>query len=199
MAVTIPVRVWRTGDTVYLAAPYHPSLPERAKALGGRWDSADKVWRFDARDEARVRELARGIYGTDGTDNPQLVTIRVTITEREAYEQELWLAGRLVARRPGRDLPVQLGDGVIIVSGAFPRRGGSARYPELGGQGVVLEVRDVPRPAVPEASNVEIVDEQAPTAQSDADPLAAFSDEALIAALERRGYVVIRAQATQPA
>lgn len=195
MAVAVQVRIERTGDAVVLAAPYHPDLPARAKALGGRWDG--RAWRFDGRDEARARELARSIYGTDGEDNPELVTFRVTLTERDATQQELWLAGRLVARRPGRDIPVRLGDGVIMVSGQFPSRAGSARHPELGGVGVVLEVRDVPRPVVPDAPNVEIID--ARTAEAVADPLAAFKDEQLIAALERRGYVVIRAQATQPA
>ena len=195
----VEVRVERSDDgSVVLVAPYHPDLPSRAKALGGRWTGS--AWRFDGRDEGRVRELARSVYGTDGTDSPELVTLRVTLTEREAVLQELWLAGRLVARRPGRDVPVRLGDGVIIVSGEFPRRAGSARYPELGGVGVVLEVRDVPRPAVPDRPNVQIVavEAQAATA-TDPDPLAAFTDEQLITALERRGYVVIRTTASQPA
>lgn len=198
MTAAMQVRVERTGDAVILLAPYHPSLPERAKALGGRWNG--RAWQFDVRDEARVRELARSIYGTDGADNPELVTIRVTITGREAASQEFWLAGRLIARRPGRDLPVRLGDGVVVVEGAFPRRAGSAKHPELGGEGVVLEVRDVPRPAVPERPNVQIVAVEVPGgASTDPDPLAAIPDDQLIAALERRGYVVIRAAANQPA
>ena len=199
MSHMVQVQIERAGDAVKLAAPYHPALPNQAQALGGRWDPVERVWRFDARDEARVRELARSIYGTDGEDNPELVTIRVTLTRREASRQELWLAGRLVAKRRNWDLPVSLGNGVIIVKGKFPWTGGTSKSPTLGGEGVVLEIRDVPRPAVPQAPNVEIVDGQTTAAAADVDPLAALSDDALIAALERRGYVVIRATSHQPA
>jgi DNA repair protein RadC len=51
---------------ISVSSPYHPSFPPRARSLGGIWDTARRVWLFDASDEDRVRSLCREIYGTDG-------------------------------------------------------------------------------------------------------------------------------------
>ncbi len=63
MSVSVDV----SATAVTLTAPYDPSLPGKAKALGGYFDGVTKAWTFDVRDEMRVRDLARDIYGTDGT------------------------------------------------------------------------------------------------------------------------------------
>lgn len=60
--------------------------------------------------------------------------------------------GRNVAHRANRDWRVQLGDGVVVVSGGFPPRGGSSKHPGLDPlDETVLEVRDVPKPLVQQA------------------------------------------------
>lgn len=140
------ISITRTGNgRVKLAAPYHPGLPSRARALGGKFDPSTKTWHFDARDEERVREIARALYGTDGKDAPPLVTIRVNLDKIRPNGGSLWLAGREVAARLGRDLPARLGEGVIVISGGFPSTGGSRAHPRLEPKsGTVLEVRDVP-------------------------------------------------------
>ena len=65
----------------------------------------------------------------------------------------------MIAERRGRDEAVRLGDGVVIVEGRFGRSGGSAKYPALAPDGVVLEVRDVPASLVAEDDTVTIVSE----------------------------------------
>jgi len=55
------IRITTETNSTFLSSPYHPALPERARALGGKFDRSNKVWIFDARDEERVRELAREI------------------------------------------------------------------------------------------------------------------------------------------
>ena len=132
------------GDKVTVKAPYHPRFVSRAKGLGGKWSPSKRAWEFDVRDEDAVRRLCRDVYGTDGDDNVPLVTVRYTITSVDADKQSLYKFGRLIARRRGRDIRVSLGDGVVIVEGKFAPTGGSAKYPAIGGEGVVLEVRDVP-------------------------------------------------------
>ena len=68
--------------TVVAISPFNPDLPGPAKKLGGKWSPSIKAWLFDSRDEARVRELYRSIYGTDGTvATGDLVTVRATIKE----------------------------------------------------------------------------------------------------------------------
>ena len=54
---------------IAVSSPYHPNFPARARTLGGIWDTARRVWVFDAADHDRVRSLCREIYGTDGLEN----------------------------------------------------------------------------------------------------------------------------------
>lgn len=148
---------------VALVSPYSPDVPAAAKQIGGRWDGASKHWHFDARDEERVRALAIEIFGTDGSPEAEgdTVTVRWDIS-RAGRTRELRLAGRMVVQRPGRDDDPVLGRGVVLISGGFAGRGGSVQYPALEPlEGTVLEVRDLPRAAVPaDDQDVTVVDER---------------------------------------
>lgn len=129
---------------VSVRTPYNPDFPAGAKRLGGRWDAASKVWSFDARDEERVRALVREHYGTDGSEPVTLVTLRCR-ADQLSCSQDLWVAGRKVAYRPGRDNSVRLGEGCVIIEGGFPSSGGSVKNPRLSPKsGTVIEVRDIP-------------------------------------------------------
>jgi hypothetical protein len=154
----------KTNETrAILDSPYHPDLPSKAKAIGGRFDGQTRNWLFDIRDLDRVRQLALDVYGTDGS--PQdLVTVRMTISSGGVWpvENPLWACGRKVAERRFRDSDVTLGDGVIVVNGKFHSAGGSRKYPNLAPDGeVTLEIRDVPRSLAEKEDDVEIVDEAA--------------------------------------
>lgn len=48
-------RVELIGGHVVLISPCNEELPDRARQLGGKWDASERRWKFDARDEARVR------------------------------------------------------------------------------------------------------------------------------------------------
>lgn len=65
------------GGRVYLQTSYNDDLRQGAKALGGRWDPKAAAWVFDARDEQRVRDLARAVFGSD-------VTWEVRVTARRS-------------------------------------------------------------------------------------------------------------------
>lgn len=134
------------SQSVALTSPYHPDLPRAARHLGGHWSG--ERWFFDLRDEAGVRSLAREIYGTDGDDGAELVTVRLRLNAGRTWTDELYWGGRQIARRFSRDSHVQLGDDVVVVTGGFPAHGGSRKNPAVAAEeGTVLEVRDVPAPA----------------------------------------------------
>jgi len=137
------VKIVKNESKVALTSPFHPDLPARAKNLGGKWDGDKRVWTFDARDEERVRQMCREVYGTDGTPM-QTVTIRMRLDGSQP--QTIWQFGREIVTRPGRDERIRLGDGVVLIEGAFAASGGSRQYPAIGilKAPVVLEVRDVP-------------------------------------------------------
>ncbi|MBF6333586.1 hypothetical protein [Nocardia transvalensis] len=150
-----------SGKTT-VQAPYHPNWPSKARALGGEWSGS--AWVFDSRDEDRVRQLARAVYGTDGTTDPAgTVTVRIEVLdvrgERGGKPATLWQFGHKIATRFGRDEEPRLGNGVVLVTGGFKRSAGSHNYIELGPlPNTYVEVRDVPR-TVALDHELHIVDE----------------------------------------
>lgn len=141
----------RSGEErLWVFSPYHPDFPARARELGGRWAASDKQWSFDPRDEERVKKVLREVYGEDGSP-ADLVTVKVdldSLRDTCASNSQLFLFGREIAVRFGRDSHVKLGRGVVVTNGRFPSSGGSAKHPCLAGIADVLpdiEIRDVPR------------------------------------------------------
>lgn len=132
-------------------SPYDATFVAKVKSLGGRWDAASKAWQVDARDEVRVRDLLREVYGTDGSpvDAANLVTVRVRLADHEVGHRDgahAVFAGRRIATRPGRDSAVRLAANVVLIEGKLPSTGGSMRYPQISAsQDVIVEVRDIPR------------------------------------------------------
>src|SRR6516162_1549169 len=63
-----PLIIEKENGRIAVSSPYHPDFPLRARSLGGVWDSARRVWIFDAGDQDHVRSLCREIYGTDGKE-----------------------------------------------------------------------------------------------------------------------------------
>lgn len=143
------VTVTNDGATIAVESPYNAGFVAQAKSVGGKWDG--QAWRFDPRDEARVRALLKDIYGTDGSDADQPgVTVRIDLAELCGYfgasENTIVVAGHPIVSRRRRDQAVRLEPGVVVVAGEFTPSGGSAKSPAVGKvEGVVLEWRDVAR------------------------------------------------------
>src|SRR5687767_1149952 len=108
------------GKRADLASPYHPNFPSKARAMGGKWNASQATWTFDVRDIERVRSACLEVYGVDPLaepdESPELVTVRLALDTRY-YGSELWMFGRELVNRPGRDNGVRLGAGVVIISG----------------------------------------------------------------------------------
>lgn len=140
------ITITQQADRLAVASPYNPGFPPSAKALGGRWHPETKTWRFDPRDEDRVRGLCREVYGTDGSGDVPTVTVRIVVDDDnlESDQTSWFVAGREVARVYDRDGGARLAEGVVVVSGKLFSCG-SRRHPTLGIEdGTVLELRDVP-------------------------------------------------------
>ncbi len=144
------IKIVFNEDKIVIKSPYHPSLPPGAKKLGGKWDG--KAWRFDSRLEREVRDLLVQIYGWDGSYPVRVADVRVILDrlpEDWRWDRSLWLLGRELASRPGRDADVKLGPGVVLEAGGFPPSGGSRKYPALKWHpGTALRVLDVPLPKI---------------------------------------------------
>lgn len=125
-----------------VTTPFHPQFARKARLLGGSWEDGNKRWQFDPRDEARVRELCVELFGEDDQDGPRR-DVRFDLGFLEDGD-ELREFGRALAWRRGRDASVSLGEGVILLSGGFPSRGGSANHPRVSCSEALVEIRDVP-------------------------------------------------------
>src|SRR4051812_33757420 len=138
------------SNRLKLSSPYSPDVPADCRAIGGKWNATIKAWLFDERDANRVRDLCVRHWGIDPRaepdEAPELLTVRVEPRAFAINGSDWWLFGREIASRPGRDSRVRLGEGVILVSGAFPSGGGSRNNPSLFNihsqdtVGLVLEV-----------------------------------------------------------
>lgn len=185
---------------IAVSCPYNADFVAGAKRLGGKWKGG--AWVFDTRDEERVRDLLRTVYGTDGAP-VDTVDVRITIRasanidparrpsdQRPSYSSELWFAGRQILRRRSRDSAVELGKGVVLLSGRFWGSGGSAKYPDIGDphgeNDVVLEVRDVPAGHEDLAPKewLQVLETAAPAAEAPAAPTQEAIIDGLVAALK---------------
>jgi hypothetical protein len=142
------ISVLREGERLRVRSPYHAAFPPEARNLGGKWDRGRGEWVFDPRLEEQVRALLTRIYRWDGTYPVLIADVRVILDrlpEDWRGYRSLWLLGRELASRPGRDAPVEMGPGVSLEAGGFPPSGGSRKYPALKWRpGTVLKVLDVP-------------------------------------------------------
>lgn len=144
------IEIKQNSNKIDVFSPYNPEFPSSAKSLGGRWNSVEKCWSFDSRDEENVRKLCQDIYGTDGTES-ELVTVRIAANRdlESDYCDSFYLFGRQIARATGRDSGAYPCDGVVVVSGRKFQSGGSRKnWKTIIKKDTVFEVRDVPKLAV---------------------------------------------------
>lgn len=149
------MKVERTESKICVSSPYNPDLPKPARALGGKWNPTKNAWCFDRRDESRVEELYRRIYGEwDTNDVPpaDAVTCRVKLLKDiRVVHGGIFFAGRQIARATGRDSGATLASGVILIAGKGFASGGSVKnWATTGEEGTVFELRDVPLSKVKE-------------------------------------------------
>lgn len=132
-----------TDHRLLVNSPYHPDLPETARKLGGLWRQPH--WVFDYREEENVRRAYKKIFGTDGDDAPELVTVLL-----------IFVAAWRGAVKPGfvcLDRQIVFGRGMLEEFGVdvVPRDGDIAVVKAEDGimleisSGSSIEVRDVPR------------------------------------------------------
>lgn len=136
----LQVRV--SGAEVVVQSDFLDAWRVKAHGLGGRY--SDNAWHFHLASLRLVQEGLRATFGEDGT--PVERTDLLWILDRDdGRRPHIECAGRVVARRLGRDGPVQLGRDVAVVSGEFPSSSGSIKNPTVGGEGVQLRLMGVPK------------------------------------------------------
>lgn len=138
------VKVTKTDKQLKVASPYHKSLPTKAKQLGGKWSG--KEWVFDVRNEDRVAQLYREVYGEYGEECGEKVTVRCECEDGcSRFTEGFFLFGRNVASAFGRDSSVKLGKGVTVLSGGFESGGSVKNWKTIAKPNTLIEIFDVPK------------------------------------------------------
>ncbi len=150
------INVTVNDSYIKVVSPYNKDFVAKARRTGGRWNADQKAWIFDARDENRVRRLLADVYGTDGHDAGETVTVRIDAS-KFYNNQEIIVGGVTIVKRHRRDEEPRLAENAVIVEGSFDWRGGSQKYPLLDDNDAIIEVRDIPR-TVAEHDGLDIVE-----------------------------------------
>lgn len=137
------ISIKTAGGALECRSPYNAIFVERARNLGGKFRGG--AWYFDARDESRVREVCREVYGSDGLTS-DTITLRIEWTESRAETcGPLTVSGRTIATAFGRDSGAKLGDGVVVLAGGFDSGGSVKNWQTKVSAGTIALVRDFPR------------------------------------------------------
>lgn len=147
---TVNVKI--EGNSIMVKSPYDKTFISEIKRLGGKWDAP--YWVVDIRQEERVKEILRDVYGEDGavtsSEDEDMVDLKLTGCAWDNAEavNEMRLGNRLIAARRMRDAAVYFGNEVTCIAGKFKASGGSSKYPLVAPEdpdALVFEVYNVSR------------------------------------------------------
>jgi len=140
------IKVTQNQNKVIVESPYNYQFVKAARAAGGQWDKAARVWVFEDEGIDIIRDLVRRHYGMTGDEATETVVVSPPDNVYNDNKVKLPLIDRPVLVRSGRDAPVEPGKGVVILEGKFPSSGGSKKYPKINQptSRVVLKIKDVP-------------------------------------------------------
>lgn len=132
-------------EKLIVRSPYNTIFVTQAKKFGGKW--SDPSWVFDVREETRIRDLCKMLYGTDGVCSPDIVSVRAILRspDNDCYRGPITIFGRVVARAFGRDSGARVGDGVVILEGGFNSGGSVKNWRTVVKDKAEIILRDVPR------------------------------------------------------
>jgi len=126
------VNAW--NNPVIVAVDFNKIFVERAKELGGKWDSENRNWSFSSLVEEEAEELDF-IFGSE--------KIAVEITAKDscyALRSSKYFMGIEIAKATGRDSGATVSDGVSLISGGVGSGGSSANWSTEIAEGSILRL-----------------------------------------------------------
>ncbi len=152
--MTARVTVQAEGERILAQTPFDAEFVEGAKRLAGKWRGGS--WIFPGSQEARVRDLCRQVYGTDGSPG-ETATLRVRMNQDLSIERDGFrIGGRLLAKADGRDTGARLGEDVVLLRGDIGSGGSDQYWTTEVAAGTVFELLDMPLAAARAAENAQI-------------------------------------------
>lgn len=150
--------------------PYNAEFVAKVKQVGGRkWNAAERCWEVPESEVDTVRGYMMDIFGeTDLPTEGEKVTVKVTFNSEESKRcGSITLFGKTLARAWGRDTGARVGDDVTLISGVVTSGGSMKNWTTEIREGTVLKVRNVPRAALEQDSDLDVTVEVMETAGID--------------------------------
>lgn len=183
------------NNEILVQAPYSDEWRQRAKELGGKWDSVARGWTFDPAFEDEVKDALSEIYGWREGDDRRITVIATAKRDLDG-QPAVVCCMRDVARAYGRDSGAYPGDGVAMLSGRIRSGGSRKNWAAIVEAGTRFKITDLPAYVAdkydPDNWDVEIVEGPADDeslAEGEINPLAEYSDDEILAEAKRRGLV----------
>lgn len=182
--ITPQVTVQICEDSVQVITVYTPTIPGKFRKVGGDFDKKSKVWRLPK--TAASFSLLDDLFGIDfhGENPTMLVRVdnrHLMVNDGFDNHKSAMLGGYLLAHRANPDWSVKMGKGVKKIAGDFARTHPQALLDPHPSTVVEIEVT---KRFAKRAGLDKPLEERASTIQ-------AFTDQELLAEVERRGLTLV--------
>ena len=161
----------KTGNGMAkVITPYNAEFVAKVKGIGGRkWNAAERCWEVPESEIETVRGYMMDIFGeTDLPTEGEKVTVKVTFNSDESKRREsITLFGKTLARAWGRDSGAKVGEDVTLISGKVTSGGSVKNWCTEVREGTVLKVRNVPKAALEQDTDLDVSIEVMETAGID--------------------------------
>ena len=131
-----------------VSTPYDKDYIAKARDLGGKWQSAEKVWSFNSELREDVEAALKEVFmwRPSVEANEQTVTLRITINKSmTGYKESIKFGPYVLAQAYGRDTGAKPGQHVAKISGTI-RSGGSVKNWETRiSAGTTFKIVNVPK------------------------------------------------------
>jgi len=184
------IRIESTESGLNLLFPYHEEAKNRIKNIGGRWNGYDKCWTVKPEMEQEARQILIDAFGTDGTVEVKTLTVKV-VAKRDVWEygEPVTCCGKVLARAWGRDSGAKVGDDVALLGDGITSGGSRKNWKTIVHKGATFKLVNVLPARLDEYDEDDFEVTVIEGEEVASNPLAAFSDDDILAEAKRRGLI----------
>lgn len=121
------VRIEKSNGQIFIYTPYNTLFVKSIKTMGARWDSSSNAWVTNELNIDLVKPLLQKHYGTDGTFEPDLISVKIKYIKNDDDRPSVTLLGYPICTATERDSGARMSENAALVEGEIGS-GGSRQY-----------------------------------------------------------------------
>lgn len=139
------IKITSTEEQIAVVTPYSVDFVARCRDLGGKWDAANKAWKFPVALKDDVLEALNDCYGYVADARQERITLKVTVhCEQTEGKGPVKFGPYELAHARGRDSGARPGLNVALISGTIGSGGSVKNWVSWVKAGAVFKLVDVP-------------------------------------------------------